>query len=549
MNYNKYIVLALSLTTLTACSDIDDINPEGQYLTQDQKNASVEAIPSLVDADINGMYMMMAKPNTYFSSNRADDGGYFSVALSNDLNGSDVVGPNSGYNWFSVPSDYSDRSDTYANPRMRYGLFYNQIKAANDIITSIDSTTTDSTLMQSLGQAKACRAFSYMNLVPYYQFNYQTSADKPCVPLVTEKTTNFTENPRVAVKVIYNFILNDLTAAHDLLDGFKRTNKKYINQAVVSGLLARTYLAMGDYAKAADFAKQAIKESDAKPASIENVSVPAFCDAKEGNWMWGTLLDASDVADFSYSTASSQLSSFSGDSYTAGAGCYRDINSLLYKKIPATDIRKQWWVSPDMKTTLLDNQTWTTGSNVISGQKIIAGKISNIKEPFNAYTNVKFGMKSGIGNSTNNNDFPLMRIEEMYLIEAEALAMSGNLTEGKSVLENLIKTYRDPSYSVKATTAEAFQNEVWFQRRVELWGEGFSMWDIMRLNKPVVRIHGSDVGNWPDAFAFNIQAGDGYLLMRFPNKETNNNSAIVQNSDGKVPVSMQNPDLTDGVTD
>ena len=75
------------------------------------------------------------------------------------------------------------------------------------------------------------------------------------------------------------------------------------------------------------------------------------------------------------------------------------------------------------------------------------------------------------------------------------------------------------------------------------------MFDIMRLGKPVVRFHGSDKGIWPDAFCFNIQANDGYLLMRFSQKETNNNSAIVNNTDGSLPVSMQNPNLTDGVTD
>ena len=61
---------------------------------------------------------------------------------------------------------------------------------------------------------------------------------------------------------------------------------------------------------------------------------------------------------------------------------------------------------------------------------------------------------------------------------------------------------RDASWNKSSVTVD----DVWLQRRIELWGEGFSMADIMRLGKPVVRFQGSDKGNWPDAFCFNIAA-------------------------------------------
>lgn len=167
-------------TTFAGCSDIDDQNPAGFVITDEQKSQTVEAIPERVKADLAGMYTMMGKMGTYFGEDasgtqpRDDDGGYPSVCLSNDLNGPDMVSENSGYNWFSVASEYTDRTPNYANPRMRYGLFYNQIKAANDIISSIGETTEEADLKQYLGQAKACRAFSYLNLVPYFQFSYKT---------------------------------------------------------------------------------------------------------------------------------------------------------------------------------------------------------------------------------------------------------------------------------------------------------------------------------------------------------------------------------------
>ena len=62
---------------------------------------------------------------------------------------------------------------------------------------------------------------------------------------------------------------------------------------------------------------------------------------------------------------------------------------------------------------------------------------------------MKFGPYNNVvGQSTNANDIPLMRIEEMYLIKAEAEAMGGNPSAGKSTLNDFVKTYRDPEYTL-----------------------------------------------------------------------------------------------------
>ena len=131
-------------------------------------------IPERLAADIVGMYASnLVQYPVFGSSRRGDDFGYPAVCLSNDLNGPDMVGPNSGYNWFTTCSEYSDRSITYANPYMRWALFYNQIKLANDILNSIPNDTDNPTLKAYRGQAKAVRAFDYLNLAPYFQFRYK----------------------------------------------------------------------------------------------------------------------------------------------------------------------------------------------------------------------------------------------------------------------------------------------------------------------------------------------------------------------------------------
>lgn len=543
MKIKNVFISALSLILLASCTNMDDIVPSGRTISSDQRKEAQEAIPTRAEATLNGLYTMMGQPCYTYGTDRgrADDFGYIMVCLSNDLEGADCIIANSGYNWFSVCGEYSSRYANYANPYIRYASFYNQIKAANDIIAMYSGDEMSDDAKAQVGQAKAMRALDYLTLAPSFQFNYQTAPDKACVPLVTEATTNFTTNPRATVSNIYNQIINDLTDAIDLLKDYKRPDKTRIDQQVAYGLRARAYLAMGKYAEAAEDADKAMVGYT--PASIADISKPAFCSLNESNWMFGLLIDASMVADNGYPTSSSWISTFSGDGYSAACQCTPFINTLLYNKIPSTDVRKGWWIDANLSSPLLDKISW----NGKTGVEISYLEITDSKLRFLPYFNVKFGMKSGIGSTVNNNDWPIMRVEEMILIKAEGLAMSGKEGEAKTLLENFVKTYRDPSYTQKISN---LQDEIWMQRRIELWGEGFAMGDIMRLGKPVVRFHQGDKNtNYPETFRFNMAHDDPWLLMRFPQSETNTNSAIIDNTGGSLPTMGQNGSLLDGVTD
>ena len=116
----------------------------------------------------------------------------------------------------------------------------------------------------------------------------------------------------------------------------------------------------------------------------------------------------------------------------------------------------------------------------------------------------------------------ITRLSEMYLIKAEAEAMGGNLSGGKRTLENFVRTYRDPSFTSKANSAQDFQDEVWLQRRMELWGEGFSLFDILRLKKPVVRKN----TNYDPSVQYNSAAEAQILIYRIPQCEMETNSGI-----------------------
>ena len=538
---NRYIYI-LAIMAAGACSQMDGLEPQGGIILTEQLQEVNTVIPSRADASFNGMYTKIGAPESGLGSGRPDDFGFVMMAFSNDIESADVVLANSGYNWFSACGFLSSRNADYANPYIRYAAPYNTIAAANEILKSYPSDTEDAAIRHKLAQAKAVRAFAYLNLAPYFQFGYAAGAqDQPCVPLVTEETTDFTNNPRASVADIYALIISDLTYAIENLGDYVRSDKSRIDRQTAYGLRARAYMDMEEWALAA--ADAAAAAAGYLPASVDEVSRPSFYNIGEHNWIWGYDMTADIAMSNPYATSSAWIRSFSGDGYSAGTQVYSCINNLLYDKIPDTDVRKGWWVDASLESPLLSEVTW----NGVSGNAVSVLEIDNVKMKFLPYTNVKFGMSS-VGGTLNDDDWPLMRVEEMILIQAEGLARSGSEAQGKALLEDFVRTYRDPAYSADAS-GRSLTDEIWFQRRVELWGEGFSNSDTRRLGKPLVRFHEGVESNVPSAFRFNMPADDGWWLLRFTSSEKNTNLAIIDNTGGTQPVQDQYGGLRDGVTD
>ena len=538
---NRYTYI-LAIMAAGACSQMDELEPQGGIILSEQMQEVNSIIPSRADASFNGMYTKLGAPESAIGSGRPDDFGFIMMAFSNDIEAADVVLANSGYNWFSACGSLSSRNADYANPYIRYAAPYNTIAAANDILRSYPSDTDDPSIRHKLAQAHAIRAFAYLNLAPYFQFGYTAGGkDLPCVPIVTEKTTDFTDNPRATVADVYELIISDLTFAIDNLGDYARTDKSRIDRQTAYGLRARAYMDMEEWALAASDASKAA--AGYVPAAMNEVARPSFYDISEHNWIWGYDMTSDIAMKNPYATSSAWIRSFSGDGYSAGTQVYSCINNILYDKIPSTDVRKGWWVDASLKSPLLSAVTW----NGVSGNAVAALEIDNVKMKFLPYTNVKFGM-AAVGGTLNDDDWPLMRVEEMILIQAEGLAKSGSESQAKALLEDFVRTYRDPAYSADAS-GRSLSDEIWFQRRVELWGEGFSNSDTRRLGKPLVRFHSGADSNVPSAFRFNMRADDGWWLLRFTSSEMNTNLAIIDNTGGTQPVQYQNGELRDGVTD
>ena len=528
----KYIFASSLLLSLafTGCQDLDTA-PEGDVLTTDQKEEVYELNPERADAAINAIYSQFKEymPNeNALGASRHNDIGYPTIMLCTDANGMDVVSDDNGYNWQGNSLTYDDHLDyTSYECQMIWNDLYNIIFSCNNAIASFDPETDDPTFQMYLGRAYATRAFCYFNLAQLYQFTYVGNQDKPCVPLITnENSADAAANgaPRATVQAIYDQIeadletgINFLKAAEDA--GATRADRRYIDQSVAYGIRARVALTKQEWAAAAEAAQTAISLSDARPATIEEVSYPTFWDVSEPDWMWGVLVEESDnVVSSGIVNWPSHMGSLNYGYANFSGG--KQINKALYNTIPDTDVRKGWWTNEE-----------GTSPNLSAAQQ------EWMDTYYGGYTQVKFGPYNDvIGQSASANDVPLMRIEEMYLILAEAQAMGGNTGTGKATLETLIQSYRDPEYTCTAASATDIQEEIYRQRRIELWGEGLIWYDIMRLNKDVDR---RGAGFPQPSSVYHIPAGSNILLWRIPQNEINSNQALTEGDNNPVGTTPQ----------
>ena len=521
--YSAAVVAALALTA-SSCTESMDTEPQGSTLTKEE----LERNASSLDGLVKGMYSNMIEAEaitSWVGATRHYDFGYASTMMMMDNAGQDEVSPNTGYNWYRNNLRFNDRTDKSDITYFLWNQQYKNISQANAIISATENSYKDnSAAAAARGKALAMRAFCYLNLAQMYQFTYKGHEDALCVPIVKETTTaeQASDNPRATVKDVYDFIMDDLNNAVTLLDGASRSGKADIDQQVAYGLRARTELVMQNWKAAADDAAKAAEGYT--PLSREDAAQPGFNDISASNWIWGMdVNETSDIVQTGILNFPSMMSSFTGNGYSPSYA-YRAINSKLWNEIPSTDVRKGWWLDSKLNSPIVNpDYLINTGKQVYvfsSTSKDEDHLFALWKVP---YLNVKFGAyQNKYGNETNACDVPLMRVEEMILIQAEATAMSGDVAGGKKILEDFVRTYRDPNYTCNATTAEGVQDAVWFQRRVELWGEGFSYFDIMRLKKPIDR-RGA---NYEASVTYDIPAESKIMLWIIPEDEVNNNKAL-----------------------
>ena len=511
------VALASAGFTLTGC--IDEVEPTSS-VSQEQLDSSIKAAESGIYA-MPGFMPNFDTSGYYPGSTSHIDFGYSSFMHVRDCMTGDMPKPATGLDRYSLWGE-AYVTDNLAYTQLIWNYYYKQILSTNIAAKSYELESENQTARGARSVAMAFRAMLYLDLARWFEFlpNEVTSSVTDdgndvlnlTVPIVTEETTeeDARNNPRATHKEMFDFILSDLTYAAENIKYSTFTERTLPNEACVYGLLARLYMWDENYAKAAEYAELAIKMSGRTPLSEAAWTDPAsgFNTLNNTSWMWGMKFEKeNDAVITGICNWTSMLSSEAAYGY-AGAGAFPMIDAGMYARISDTDFRKLSWVAP-------------AGSE-------LAAKVSYCNPAISVRPLVAVKFRPGEGNYMEPSvgsatAVPIMRVEEMYFIYAEALAHT-NAAQGKAEVEKFMKAYRDPEYTCEATDQDGVIEEIVFQKRVELWGEGQSLFDIKRLNYSVTRAYAGT--NWRQDFRYNTNGRPAWMNMVIIRSEGNNNKAI-----------------------
>lgn len=494
----RKIIYALAgvTTLLSSCRDeFFETSPATQITTQ-EVYSSVDNIDAVLNSSIK--YLLE-------NSTSQDNPGLPAIFLTHEVMGEDAFARDGRYG-FRDSYPYRDPFDnTTRRCLFFWTLQYTSIDHANNVIANTDEAGGDK-FKHLKGQAYALRAFNYLNLVRQYQFTYIKDSTAIAVPVYLLPTTPNTEpQPRAAVREVYAQILSDLHEAERLLPGFQRTVKNRPDINVVYGLLARAYLTREQWQLAADYAAKARADY---PIMTAQQYTEGFSDVSNPEWIWGhPQIRTQNMGGSSY------LAYIETTPYTAdaqGVNIYYGYNSIM----PDPHF-VELFDPADIRRSLFDIATQPS------------------EALYAHYRYRKFRNKY----PDHDGHIVLMRSSEQLLIEAESKARLHDVAGAVDVLNELRSKRNLSNLSAAAYSESQLIDEILLERRKELWGEGFRLYDILRLQTAPVRTETTETfvndlgvevavkGQWmtkfPDGTA--LSPNSKYYLFPIPLNEINNN--------------------------
>lgn len=539
----SYAVIAATAFTTTGC--LEEAFPEDGTFTEEQ----VKNVDKAEMAGGMASYFLAGGDASW-------DIGYMTFMSWRDAMTADMPINDNEYDYYNYYNSQVSLGDSY-NSQLWWDRGYYHISRANAILRVTDDAAQGSDAYYR-GYALTLRAFLYFDLARTFEYKHtdvealDASADSRgiwglTVPIITENTTEAESRrtPRVPFYHLYRFVNNDLNRAENLMKDFHSVaSKEEPSLGVAYGVHARFWLELGsrftlypeDLAKqigsdsdealadlpslgissatdcfrlAAEYARKAINEGYTPLSETEWFDKTSGFNTPNHSWMWAIIIApenwmAKDCTwkswvSFRCPEAQFGMSLASGD-YKG----YRLIDKRLYDEIDPNDWRRDTWIDPEF-TAMADGE---------EKQAVFDDRFAKVTTynydgfcEFNPYAGFKFRPGSGNGNTPsvgNAVSIPLMRVEEMYLIEAEALAYSQGPAAGKAAIESFMNSYRmkeGTTYSINSSLLEDIVNEIWIQKRVELWGEGQVWFDYKRRELAIER--GYPGTNHPEIYRYN----------------------------------------------
>lgn len=486
---------------LSACSDDKlDVNP-----TTSVSGNTLMSNPTAALVPLNGIYRSMYTAGWTTTGNTHQCFGISAYNLMAEVMGDDMIMGDIGSGWFWFDAIYNVKARFTLKSWRSYDLwtaYTNWVSNANAIING--ETTMQGAQKEInyvIGQAYAIRAYSYFMMAQTFARTYAGHENEPCVPVYTKITQAGDKGaPRSTVAQVYERVNADIDKAVSLLEGTVQTHKSHIGYAVALGLKARMALVQENWQAAKDAAHAAIAASNGSILPVKDFI--GLNDISKSNVMWGAEIIMDQRGQYA------SLYAHMDTIVTYGKSAPKLISRTLFDKMSATDARHAWWneKSPlsntgvhQCKMTFKDAKTWL-------------------------------------------GDYVWMRVEEMYLIAAEAECRLGDEASAKADLMALM-SQRDPNYNLNGKTGTALGKltneftgslleEIIIQRRLELWGEAGRIYDIRRLKQGFRRV---EADGWNDKALLSTRPTDNpesYMwVLTIPQSEFDGNESLNQKKD------------------
>jgi len=438
------------LLTFLGCSDefINEL-PESGFQNVDQFGEIAESNPEILTGFISGVYANMYLTGTGGTGGH-DDFGHKAYDLFADFITSDVALSVSTYGWYraSITELQCTEDFTFTDNYQVWRHYYRIIRSANLLIATLGGDEADpdnDSNRGTLGQALAMRAHSYWYLTQYMANDYDPAAE--ILPLY--RTASPIGVGKSTTAEIFELIESDLNRAIVLLEDFNRSNKSQVNKEVAQGILAYVIASTRDVSRMPEvvaLCNSVIANSGASVMTAAEVTA-GFNTVTSPGWIWG--FDIQNETGLRLISWWGQMDAFSY-SY-AWAGDAKSIDQNLYDAIPANDARKAQFFTGTGYYNLMPLFKFYDSSRIIGGPS---------------------------GNVVS--DYVYMRIAEMHILKAEAMAKMGQDGPARTALAQVLSQRLPDTSYLNGLSGTALLDEIHLQTRIEFWGEGKTYFSIKR---------------------------------------------------------------------
>ena len=400
------------------------------------------------------------------------------------------------------------------NIKRDWNWYQNQVSNSNQIICNIDRIAeSDPTLSaaerdQWKAEAMIWRAFCFFRLTLLWGDAPMVLSIPPALNAENvEEVYPLYFPDRVPLEQVYEKLVEDLTWAAEHAPAVNPANKMLMSNAFAKGLLARVYAEntpFRDWTKVADYCK----EVEGMGFDLE----PNYAD------LWG--YEEGDAGDARRNSIES-IFEVQWTSKSSGNWVFMMYHRNAYNPNDSYSWAK--WTTPSRN---LIKAYQDEGDEVRMNASIIWDKCTWS----NYYDSDNYAFMHKM--PTNVSSILVMRLAEIYLLHAEALACTGDLEGAADYVNKVRERAKLADIPVPASKDEAI-DAILKERRLELAFEGFRFFDLVRHSSPendrVKKVH--DAMNAEDSYwQSRIPMDPTHYLLPVPTEALNNNPNLKQNA-------------------